>query len=1111
MDPFSEHLARGDIITMGILDTLGMESLKKWHQPDYMFGGMEGEDPGGYGAWGEEEDPVESGYPKRTWVRPPNYIYQDNQTPTMANGTQGRTVGHAPGGSGGTAAGMAAAAAAMGLGDSSGPQGGPGNAYATEIGQMKDPSGLQDAAKRDMSTYASLAAGMKNNQFAPGTVDQIMANPEGYWSGHLGDPAGESFHGSLSDRMESALGNKARDITIAGLTPEAKGDFAYVEGLAPHQSDFTSDADRTIYGAPGTGMAHAVGGLASLATMGNPLMSALNTGMGVLGDMSGKPIPGSPSQMVAGVTDFMSEAFDGDPSADANQYDGGMISAGNQYDDDEELPPLAFKDGGMPRQAQELAARGRHGDTTLAHVNPLELEGIARLFPDRAITRNPDTGLPEMFNFKQMLPMIAGIGSMFIPGLQPWGAALISGAATAIAEEDIGKGVMAGLMSYGMGSLMSAGGSAAEKAATQATTDAAAQTAAMQTASAQGQTAAMQQIREFPSTFGTLNYGPDYIYQGAGTLGTNPAVAVDAAGGGLPDYLYQGGVTPNQVPLIGPDARVTEHANLWAHPEADKFIRQGLPDQLTQQEPFMSPSHYGADLRGGIPSVFDAPSTGVGFSPEPIPAPTYADAFQRPVFQGPPTEPGPYADAFQRPVFHGPPTEPAALPPAPAPPYDYETPVMAREGDPGFVELAPAPKPTGLKIADMQRDSGGIGDAYGDYVSDSALASEGNVKGALKTFKDNTYWDWETATDARGDKFGTKADFLKAGNLEFGDISSDLMYGGMGAYGTIAPMFEEEYEYPTSTKPTYASTRQISPSEYRVPSSPPVGYDPATEGEYSYYGNKGGIVNNLPVIYARRGYGDKQVSDVLSQVVSGPPQPMPRATSQPQIKQTPAQPTWQQAQQPRQRPPQFGREVLASYMPSKYAALGTEGGVAEEIIEEAPMAAGEVATVGIMAGAPDVVQEGVREEASIMNPTDPQNAEERAIYDKAVLALEGELEPSDAQNAVDEYIEVFGAEAYRSLKKVVDKTRETGGIVKPANGETTVSNGEFQGEDVIAGKIVNPTTGAETANLRVGENEYIKTGKDLAYAAAARGLPPTPENGAMVEGMEEEALRRAFG
>jgi len=511
--------------------------------------------------------------------------------------------------------------------------------------------------------------------------------------------------------------------------------------------------------------------------------------------------------------------------------------------------------------------------------------------------------------------------------------------------------------------------------------------------------------------------------------------------------------------------------------------------------------------------------------------------------------------------------------------YDYETPVMGLQS--GAIDPPPAFKSTRPIIAESNTDA--IGDAYGNIVSDSALASEGNVKGALDTFTNRTHFDWKDATNAAGDPYEDLAAFHKAGNLEFGDISSDLMYAGMGAAGTIAPLLEEEeYEYPTRDKPTYAPTRQISSSEYRVPSSPPVGYDSATEGEYSYYGNKGGIVNNLPMIYAKRGYGDEQISDILAQVVSQQSQ----STSPSPLKPTPAQPP-QPAQEPRQqatRSPSNIQAHLRSFMPSAYAKGGTAGGTAKalsdqkitEAIETARafgasadvinqtktsdlpalaaryksmstegfpnitddtgqrylpeaifkqdggpagspvrpeeiMGAEEVATVGIMAGAPDVVQEGVREEASIMNPTDPQNAEERAVYDKAVLALEGELEPSDAQNAVDEYIEVFGAEAYRSLKNVVNRTRETGGIVKPANGESTVPDGELQGEDVIAGKIVDPMTGAETANLRVGENEYIKTGKDLAYAAAARGLPPTPENGAMVEGMEEEALRRAFG
>ena len=176
------------------------------------------------------------------------------------------------------------------------------------------------------------------------------------------------------------------------------------------------------------------------------------------------------------------------------------------------------------------------------------------------------------------------------------------------------------------------------------------------------------------------------------------------------------------------------------------------------------------------------------------------------------------------------------------------------------------------------------------------------------------------------------------------------------------------------------------------------------------------------------------------------------------------------------------------------------------------MGAGEISSIGIMEGAPDSVQEGVREEAMFTRPpSDPQNAEERAIYDRALLALEGELEAADARDAVDEYIEVFGAEAYRALKDLVGRDRDTGGVVEPANGETTVADGEMQGEDVMAGKIVNPVTGEETANLRVAENEYIKTGGALARQAAASGLPATPENGAMIEGMEEEALRRAYG
>ena len=89
--------------------------------------------------------------------------------------------------------------------------------------------------------------------------------------------------------------------------------------------------------------------------------------------------------------------------------------------------------------------------------------------------------------------------------------------------------------------------------------------------------------------------------------------------------------------------------------------------------------------------------------------------------------------------------------------------------------------------------------------------------------------------------------------------------------------------------------------------------------------------------------------------------------------------------------------------------------------------------------------------------------------------------------------------------------RETGGTVETANGETTVPEGGLQGPDVIAGKIVDPVTGEETANLRVGENEYIEPAISLARRAQVAGLPPTPENGAMLRGEEERMLQQAVG
>ena len=51
----------------------------------------------------------------------------------------------------------------------------------------------------------------------------------------------------------------------------------------------------------------------------------------------------------------------------------------------------------MDKTAQELASKGRYGDSMLVHMAPEEVAGIASL---GGVSMNPETGLPEMFKFK---------------------------------------------------------------------------------------------------------------------------------------------------------------------------------------------------------------------------------------------------------------------------------------------------------------------------------------------------------------------------------------------------------------------------------------------------------------------------------------------------------------------------------------------------------------------------------------------------------------------------------------------------------------------------------------------------------------------------------------
>ena len=115
-----------------------------------------------------------------------------------------------------------------------------------------------------------------------------------------------------------------------------------------------------------------------------------------------------------------------------------------------------------------MAMQGRYGDTELVHMSKPEIQGLASL---GQLTINPETGLPEAFSLKSLIPAIAGIaGSIILPGI---GTALGSGlGATAIGAglgttaggllvgqkpgEALLNGVMSGVLSFGIGSLINA-------------------------------------------------------------------------------------------------------------------------------------------------------------------------------------------------------------------------------------------------------------------------------------------------------------------------------------------------------------------------------------------------------------------------------------------------------------------------------------------------------------------------------------------------------------------------------------------------------------------------------------------------------------------------------
>ena len=109
-------------------------------------------------------------------------------------------------------------------------------------------------------------------------------------------------------------------------------------------------------------------------------------------------------------------------------------------------------------QANQLADRGRYGDSMMVHMNPAEV-GIMNKLSGNQMTINPDTGQPEAFAF--LLPLLggllgsgaigAGLGGLGLSALA--GGAIGTGAGKFLETGSLKKSILSGALSFGIGSL----------------------------------------------------------------------------------------------------------------------------------------------------------------------------------------------------------------------------------------------------------------------------------------------------------------------------------------------------------------------------------------------------------------------------------------------------------------------------------------------------------------------------------------------------------------------------------------------------------------------------------------------------------------------------------
>jgi hypothetical protein len=135
---------------------------------------------------------------------------------------------------------------------------------------------------------------------------------------------------------------------------------------------------------------------------------------------------------------------------------------------------MNYAQGGLPSLADNMASKGRYGDSMMVHMSPEEVQGLQRLAvaDGTSLSINPYTGMPEAFSLKKSLKKLAKFVAPILPfipipglmGLSPLiTKTLLSSVVGGLGGKkgfDFKRALTSGLTTYGIGSLAQGAGAA---------------------------------------------------------------------------------------------------------------------------------------------------------------------------------------------------------------------------------------------------------------------------------------------------------------------------------------------------------------------------------------------------------------------------------------------------------------------------------------------------------------------------------------------------------------------------------------------------------------------------------------------------------------------------